>query len=322
MTSQLDLSKIYTNTRMDRIVALGPSMLTSEFSTHLINVLRKDVEGKCNPEGYVEAGSVEIQDHGWFCTEAGRFRGKVRVPVTFTANVCNLTQGDIIECQVKSFNQFGIMAASGPLNVVIPTTDQADLQVHVGQVLKAMVVNRQFKLNDDVIEVYATLVSDKNVVDLPEEELTDIDTDAKTDAEDTGEDTDAESQRGGDDSDSSSTSSSSDTESSSDEDSHKGGAESASESSEEEEEEEAVSDSETKKADGGSNEKVIKLKDSYELGADEYADKIMDGGGDEVEDDEADGGDGVDVGEDGDEDEEDGESELESRAGGDDELNY
>ena len=161
MTSHLDLSKLYTRSKMTRTIAVPSSDLTTRFDENLIMKLRNEVEGKCNREGYVEKGSIELIDHGTLDTEVIRFRGDVRVKVTFTGKVVNPVSGEIIECQVHRFNDFGIMATAGPLNIVIPFGDKKDVTCNVGQILKVKVVESTLVLNDDHIDVYATFCDEK-----------------------------------------------------------------------------------------------------------------------------------------------------------------
>lgn len=176
MTSQLDLSKIYTRTRMTRRLAIPPSMLTSNIEENLFNILRKEVEGKVVAEGFVEEGSVEIKDHGPFETEVIRFNGFARVNVTFVANVCNPTKDDEIDCEVKRFNQFGIMAIAGPLNIVIQGSKK---KIQLGQILKVRVISRKLRLNDNQIDVYSQLASEGSSEEVEE-------TDEVKEADDSG----------------------------------------------------------------------------------------------------------------------------------------
>lgn len=176
----MDLSSIYDKTRMTRILAIRPSMLTSDIENNILSVLRKDVEDKVVPEGYVEKGSVEIKNHGPLMTEVIRFNGYTRVDVTFTANVCNPTKGDILECEVKRFNQFGIRAVAGPLNIVI--LEKKGFQVSAGQILKVRVVARQLLLNNNQINVVAQLL-DTEEISLPDEEIPLNDEDLESDIE-------------------------------------------------------------------------------------------------------------------------------------------
>lgn len=162
MTSQLDLSKIYTRTKMKRIVAIPASELNTMFDENLLNTLRTNVEGKCNREGYIEKGSVEITNHGTLDTEVIRYRGDVRVKVNFTAKVVNPVKGDVIECKVKRFNQFGIMASAGPLNIVIPFENkQKNTNFNIGQILKVEIVESDIVLNQNQIDVYAKFYDKK-----------------------------------------------------------------------------------------------------------------------------------------------------------------
>jgi DNA-directed RNA polymerase subunit E'/Rpb7 len=162
MTSSLDLSKIYTKTKMKRIVAIPASDLNTMFDENLLNTLRTNVEGKCNREGYIEKGSVEIINHGTLNTEVIRYRGDVRVKVNFTAKVVNPVKGDIIECKIKRFNQFGIMAFAGPLNIVIPFENkEKNINFNIGQILKVEIVESDIVLNQNQIDVYAKFYDKK-----------------------------------------------------------------------------------------------------------------------------------------------------------------
>ena len=201
MTSQLDLSKLYTRSKMKRTIAVPSSELTTKFDENLIIKLRNEVEGKCNREGYIEKGSIEIIDHGTLDTEVIRYRGDVRVRVTFTGKVVNPVFGEIVECQVRRFNDFGIMATAGPLNIVIPFSDRKEVTFNVGQILRVKVVETTLVLNDDHIDVYATFYDEKTdrntATDKPvdddildshlEEEANDIESDEdQEDFEETG----------------------------------------------------------------------------------------------------------------------------------------
>ena len=161
MTSQLDLLELYTRTKMKRKIYVKSSELTTNFDKNFINILRNEVEGKCNREGYVEKGSIEIIDHGTLDTEVIRYKGGVMVNVTFTGKVVNPNEDDIIECQIQRYNDFGIMAKAGPLNIIIPFNENKDNTIVIGNKIKVKVVKSTLILNDDHIDVYATFYDEK-----------------------------------------------------------------------------------------------------------------------------------------------------------------
>ena len=197
MTSQLDISKLYTRTKMKRVIAVSSSELTNRFDENLMVKLRNEVEGKCNREGYIEKGSIEIIDHGTLDTEVIRYKGDVRVKVTFTGKVVNPIFGEIIECQIRRYNDFGIMANAGPLHIVIPFGDKKDTTFNIGQKIKVKVVESTLVLNDDHIDVYATFHDEnseiknkpveEDIIDTPnDDEAEDIESDEEEDIEETG----------------------------------------------------------------------------------------------------------------------------------------
>lgn len=157
MESPLDISNIYTRTKMKRIVTIPASELTTLFNENLFLKLRNEVEGKCNKEGYIEKGSVEIINHGTLNTTVIQYKGNVRVSVEFTGKVVNPVVGEVIECQVRRFNDFGLMAFAGPLNIVIPFGNKKSTGFNIGQKLKVKVVKSNIILNDNHINVYAIL---------------------------------------------------------------------------------------------------------------------------------------------------------------------
>jgi DNA-directed RNA polymerase subunit E'/Rpb7 len=158
---------IYTTLKMERIIAINPSEINTEFKQNLLNILRNEVEGKCNKEGYIEKGSIDITNYGNLYTEVIRYRGDIRVKVIFTAKVVNPTKDDIIECKIKRYNQFGIMAISGPLNIVIPFDDKhQNTNFNIGQSLKVKIVESELILNSNQINVCATFIDEKTIINL------------------------------------------------------------------------------------------------------------------------------------------------------------
>ena len=158
---------IYTTLKMERIIAINPSEINTEFKQNLLNILRNEVEGKCNKEGYIEKGSVDINNYGNLYTEVIRYRGDIRIKVIFTAKVVNPTKDDIIECKIKRYNQFGIMAISGPLNIVIPFDDKnKDNNYTIGQSLIVKIIESELILNSNQINVCATFIDEKTIINV------------------------------------------------------------------------------------------------------------------------------------------------------------
>jgi hypothetical protein len=182
-TERLDISKIYSPARLSRILALKPDKLDADYKSHIVELLR-DFEGKCNPEGFIKPGSVKNVEHDQLFTESDRFRGYTRIPVTFTADVCYPTHGDIINCQVKHFNQFGIMAVAGPLNIVVIPSKDTDVGDQMReQILSVEVVSTRFHPDDTQIEVYAKIPGDLPEVADNEEQVGGEETETSSESE-------------------------------------------------------------------------------------------------------------------------------------------
>jgi DNA-directed RNA polymerase subunit E'/Rpb7 len=158
------------------------------FDAHLVRILKNEVEGKCNREGYIKKDSVDVIDHGTLKTEVIRFSGNIRVPVTFTALVANPIKGTIVECTIKNINKFGIGATSGPLNIVVPLDEKTkEMKFSIGQSIRVKIVTANINLNDDQIDVYAKYNDETE----KQEDIVDI-TDIEEDDEDDDEDLELE----------------------------------------------------------------------------------------------------------------------------------
>jgi DNA-directed RNA polymerase subunit E'/Rpb7 len=101
---------------LDERVALSPSDLNDAFTIEdgitklLQNHLKKKYERRCNVNGYIRAGSVEVLQRSMGLAENGRFNGNFVYDCKFKSQVLYPTAGTHIQATVLKVNKMGVYA--------------------------------------------------------------------------------------------------------------------------------------------------------------------------------------------------------------------
>ena len=119
---------------LDERVALSPADLASIRSTDVIkdlivSRLQKKHEGKCNANGFVRPGSIQLIGRSMGIAENGRFTGNVLYDCKFKCEVLYPKAGNVLEALVIKVNKMGAYAVfQEAIRVLLPR------DLHVGQV--------------------------------------------------------------------------------------------------------------------------------------------------------------------------------------------
>lgn len=97
---------------LDERIALTPSELNlvrdqDRINTMLLKKLREKHEDKCNSNGYVKRGSIELLGRSIGVAENGRFTGNVLYDCKFKCTVIYPTAGTIVKTRVLMINNMG-----------------------------------------------------------------------------------------------------------------------------------------------------------------------------------------------------------------------
>ena len=119
------------------------------------------VGNKCINEGYVQKDSIQIIRRSVGKIPAIQFNGDINYNVEYSAQICNPSKGMNIRCTVKNTNKMGIMAVSGPLNIVIAKQHHMNNnsfdEIKIGDIINIEIIGTRFELNDREITVVGKL---------------------------------------------------------------------------------------------------------------------------------------------------------------------
>ena len=153
---------------VDRM-AVSPSELNQlktaeEFQELLLTKLRERMEGKCNSNGYVRPGSIEILDRTIGECENGRFTGNLLYDCKIKCDVLYPTADSVVDAYVIKVTKMGAWAVyQEAMRILIPR----DLHlgstefdgIKEGETVKVSIQRSRFQTNDPYIMAVGKLVA-------------------------------------------------------------------------------------------------------------------------------------------------------------------
>lgn len=153
--TELGLENITSTVTLNYRINVKASQINTDIDKNILSILQNQFEGKFLKEGYLEKDTIVVIDTSYLETELTRFKGDVKVNVSFSAKVINPLKDSIITCEIKKINNFGIMAIAGPLNILIPSDDIDKFKVN--DVITVKIIKPTLVLNEGMINIYAVL---------------------------------------------------------------------------------------------------------------------------------------------------------------------
>lgn len=137
---------------------------------HLKEVVSREIDGKCIPEGFVKPGSCNLQ-----CYSVGTFAaGNIQFVLEIECMICCPKEGMVMPCIAKTVTQAGIRAHAhvepSPVVVYVSRemhdavsknrlmTNSIDT-VKPGDNIEVRVIGKRFELNDKHVTVIGELMS-------------------------------------------------------------------------------------------------------------------------------------------------------------------
>lgn len=154
------MDNIYFNNIVKKKVIVSPKFLGT-INNHLENYLKKNYEGRCIAEGYVKPDSIKIVRRSVGAITGSRFTGDITYIVDYSAEICNPSIGNVIECTVKKINKLGLLCDNGPITIIIGKRLHENLdeinKIKEGDVIKIEIISKKIQLNKTEIQVVGKL---------------------------------------------------------------------------------------------------------------------------------------------------------------------
>jgi len=129
-----DLYKILL---LEEYIYIKPIELNNKIDDIILSKLKKKVEGKCIKYGYIMPNSIEIKTRSLGMINNASFDGKTTYKINYTAEVCNPTINQIIQCNVGNIDKSQVIC------YIDEKSDNSPIEIylfkhnHVGNVIFA-----------------------------------------------------------------------------------------------------------------------------------------------------------------------------------------
>jgi len=97
--------ELYKTIVKEDYIYLKPTDLNFKIDNIILSKLKRKIEGKCIKEGYIIPDSVIVQTRTLGMINNASFDGMTTYKVTFTCDICNPVNGQIIQCKVGNIDK-------------------------------------------------------------------------------------------------------------------------------------------------------------------------------------------------------------------------
>jgi DNA-directed RNA polymerase subunit E'/Rpb7 len=125
--------------------------------------LRKKLEGRCSPQGFIKEGSLKLLSRTLGQSKSGSFTGDFIFRCKIECDVLYPAADDVVIVEVLKANKMGAYATfENSLRVLLPRDlhlGNADFdQLEIGDKIKTTILKTRFKFNDEYISAIGQLV--------------------------------------------------------------------------------------------------------------------------------------------------------------------
>jgi len=161
---------MYQTIYLDDRMAVSPSELNQlktaeDFQELLLTKLRERMEGKCNSNGYVRPGSIEILDRTIGECENGRFTGNLLYDCKIKCDVLYPTADSVVDAYVIKVTKMGAWTVlQEAMRILLPRDLHVGSKefddIKEGETVKVSIQRSRFQTNDPYIMAVGKLVSE------------------------------------------------------------------------------------------------------------------------------------------------------------------
>ena len=158
-------NNLYNNIVSTKKIIVPMSSIGINLKNIMLKIIENEISGKCNDEGYIKPGSIQIMSHSSGIVE----KDYIKFEVVFECLVCNPVEGKIINCIAKNITKAGIRAEvndeNNPLVIFIARDhnylNKSFSNIKENEEITVRVIGQRFELNDKDISIIADLVDNK-----------------------------------------------------------------------------------------------------------------------------------------------------------------
>ena len=155
------MTDIFNSNILNTVIQLKPSEFDDSIDETIINKLRNKVEGKCDRNGYIKPGSVELVKRSLGQVLQGNFNGSCNFRVSYKVDICNPVEGMIVKAVVKNLNKMGLFCElhniePSPLSIILAKQhhlkSESFEKVKLNDIILVEIIGVKFDYNDTQIK--------------------------------------------------------------------------------------------------------------------------------------------------------------------------
>ena len=160
---------LFSKNVLTRKINIPFNKISQDIKKNLEIVLKKDLEGLCTIEGYIQKDSIEVMTFSSGVLEADY----VVFNVSFKCNICRPVEGMKIKCKIVNITKAGIKAVYGnelntPVIIFIARDHNYNNQIYstvkIDDTIQVRVIGIRYELNDENISILADLITPKSTL--------------------------------------------------------------------------------------------------------------------------------------------------------------
>jgi DNA-directed RNA polymerase subunit E'/Rpb7 len=128
---------LYKTLLLEEFIYIKPIELNNKIDNIILSKLKRKVEGRCIKYGYIIPNSIEIKTRSLGMINNASFDGKTTYKINYTADVCNPTINQIIQCSVGNIDKSQVMCYIDDIPEKSPIEIYLFKHNHVGNVIFA-----------------------------------------------------------------------------------------------------------------------------------------------------------------------------------------
>lgn len=157
---------VYMTSLLTRKIHIPFNNVGKNIKDTLENVIKKQIEGKCNIEGFIKPNSIKVLTY----SSGILVENTVMFEVVFECLVCCPVEGMLIKCNVKNMTQAGIRAVINeeisPIVVYVSRDHHYNNKyfntVNENDEINVRVIGQRYELNDEHVSIIGEMVELKD----------------------------------------------------------------------------------------------------------------------------------------------------------------
>lgn len=159
---------IYARNVISRKVYIPFNLIGNNLNLILLKHLKREVEGKCNKEGFIKKNSIRLVS-----ISAGTLESEnVVYDVSFECLICHPVENQHIKCKIINITKAGIKSIYGDTEDESPIinyiardhnyNNKLFNEVKIGDVINTRVIGTRFELNDKKVYIISEIIQSRN----------------------------------------------------------------------------------------------------------------------------------------------------------------